>query len=85
MDSGPLTPALFDEVKGRFTELDLGSEWLNDTAWGQSIVTPDGHARLDFIRMLGNLGDSQPGYHLSKTDRVPHRRRRWRSPRSTSS
>lgn len=70
MDSAPLTGALFDEVKGRLTEVDVGSEWMNDATWGQAIVTPDGHARLDYLRMLGNLGNSAPGYHLSTTDRM---------------
>jgi proline iminopeptidase len=69
MDSGPFTGALFEEVKGGIMSLDLWSEWLNDTTWGQSIVSPDGHARLDYIRMLGSLGDSQAKYHLPKTDR----------------
>lgn len=70
MDSGPLTAEIFDAIKGEITSLDFGSEWLNDTAWGQSIVTPDGHARADYIRMLGDFGDSSPGYHSSKTDRI---------------
>jgi len=71
MDSGPLTGALFEEVKGGIQELDFGSEWLNDLTWGQAIVTPDGHARADYNRMLGALGDSQPRYHLSTADREP--------------
>lgn len=71
IEPAPLAPAFFDEVKDRIYDVDFGSEWLNDTAWGQSIVTPDGHARLDYIRMLGNLGNGQPGYHESTTDRAP--------------
>ena len=71
MDTGPLTGALFEETKGGIQQLDFGSEWLNDLAWGQGIVTPDGHARADYIRMLGALGDSQPRYHMSTTDREP--------------
>ncbi len=71
MDSGPLDLEFFDEVKSRLLVADYGAEWLNDTAWGQSIVTPDGHARLDYIRMLGFLGDAQPGFHESTTDRAP--------------
>jgi pimeloyl-ACP methyl ester carboxylesterase len=33
-------------------------------------VSPDDHARMDYIRLLGMLGNSQPGYHLSTTDRM---------------
>lgn len=64
MDPGPLTGALFTEVQGGVQVLDVWSEWLNDTAWAQSLVTPDGHARLDYILRLGSLGGTQPGYHL---------------------
>lgn len=64
MDSGPLTSTYFEELKDGIQNLDIWSEWLNDTSWGQSIVTPDGHARLDYILFLGMLGDGQPGYHL---------------------
>lgn len=74
MDTGPLTGALFEEVKSGIQEQAFGSEWLNDVVWGQAIITPDGHARADYIRMLGALGDSQPRYHLSTADREP----RWR-------
>jgi proline iminopeptidase len=69
MDSGPFTGALFEEVKGGIQHLDLWSEWLNDLTWAQTIVSPDSHARVDYARMLGSFGDSQPGYHLSTTDR----------------
>lgn len=68
MDSGPLTGALFDEVKDGIQHLDFGSEWLNDLTWAQTIVSPDDHARADYIRMLGSLADSQPKYHLSPPD-----------------
>ncbi len=71
MDSGPLTGALYDEVKGGIQEMDLTSAWLNDYTWSQRILSPDDQARADYQRMLGNLGDSQPGYHLSTTDRAP--------------
>jgi proline iminopeptidase len=71
MDTGPLTGALFEEVKDGIQELDFGSEWLNDLAWGQAIITPDEQARLDYLRMLASLGNSQPRYHLSTTDREP--------------
>ena len=71
MEPGPLTGALFKEVRSRVFELDLFSEWLNDYAWAQSIVSPDGHARADYLRGLASVGGAQPGYHLSQTDREP--------------
>jgi proline iminopeptidase len=71
MDTGPLTGAIFEELKSGIQEQDFGSEWLNDLVWGQAIVTPDEHARLDYILMLGFLGDGQPRYGMSTTDREP--------------
>ncbi|HTO99642.1 MAG TPA: alpha/beta hydrolase [Myxococcales bacterium] len=71
MESGPLTGALFDEVKSGIFHFDPLSEWLNDYVWAESIISPDGHARADFLRGLGSVGDSQPGYHLSTSDREP--------------
>lgn len=71
MESGPLTGALFEEIKGGVMHMDLGSEWLNDYGWSQTIVTPDDHARADYQLLLGHLSDSQPGYHMSTTDREP--------------
>lgn len=72
MDTGPLTSALYEEVKGDIHHIDFGSEWLNDTTWAQTVVSPDGHARADYIRMLGNFGDSQPRQHIPPPrDRAP--------------
>jgi proline iminopeptidase len=71
MEPGPLTGALFNEVKSTMFELDPLARWLNDYAWAESIVTPDGHARADYLRGLGAVGDLQPNYHSSKTDREP--------------
>jgi proline iminopeptidase len=65
MEPGPLTGALYETVK---PSLDFGSKWLNDYAWAQRTLTPDDQARADYFRMLGNLGNSQPGEGLSKTD-----------------
>jgi proline iminopeptidase len=69
MEPGPLTGAKYEELKGDIQHLDLFSEWLNDLVWAQDIVSPEGHARADYIRMLGDLGNSQPKFHLSTTDR----------------
>ena len=71
MEPGPLTGALFSEIKSQMFHIDPLSEWLNDYAWAQTIVSPDGHARADYLRGLGAVGDLQPGYHSSKTDREP--------------
>ncbi len=71
MEAGPLTGALFSEVRSEMFDLDPLSEWLNDYAWAESIVTPDDHARADYLRGLASVGDIQPGYHASKTDREP--------------
>jgi proline iminopeptidase len=71
MEAGPLTGALYSEVRSQMFELDPLSAWLNDYCWAQSIITPDGHARADYLRGLGSVGDLQPGYHQSKTDREP--------------
>ena len=71
MEPGPLTRALYDEVRPRIFEIDLFSEWLNDYAWAQSIVSPDGHARADYLRALGYFAAAQPGYHQSTADRDP--------------
>lgn len=71
MEPGPLTGALFDELKPEMFDLDPTAEWLNDYAWAQTIVSPDGHARADYLRGLGLFGALQPGYHQSTTDREP--------------
>lgn len=71
MEPGPLTGALYDDIKDGIRELDLGSEWLNDMTWAQTIVSPDGHARADYALLQGQLSDSQPRFHPSKTNREP--------------
>jgi len=71
MEPGPLTGALYREVRSQIFEIDLLSEWLNDYTWAESIVSPDGHARADYLYGLASVGDAQPGYHQSKTDREP--------------
>jgi len=71
MEPGPLTGALYDEIKSQMFNLDPIAEWLNDYAWAQSIVSPDGHARADYLWGLASFGDIQPGFHASTTDREP--------------
>jgi proline iminopeptidase len=71
MEPGPLSSALYEEVKDGIHHMDLWSEWLNDYAWSSAILSPEDHARLDYFRMLGNFGNSQPAYHVSTVDREP--------------
>jgi proline iminopeptidase len=71
MEPGPLTKALFEDVKGGIQNLDLGSDWLNDAAWAGPVVSSDDHARADYALLLAMLGDSQPGFHISTTNREP--------------
>jgi proline iminopeptidase len=71
MESGPLTGALFEEVKSGIRSMDLGSEWLNDITWAQTIISPDGHGRADYALLEGHFADGAPGYHASTTDRQP--------------
>jgi len=71
MEPGPLTGEIFLEVKNGIQNFDVWSEWLNDYTWGQTILSPDGHARADYALSLGEFGNSQPGFHLSATDPEP--------------
>jgi proline iminopeptidase len=70
MEPGPLNGALDNEISGGIT-VDYGSKWLNDYVWAQTTVSPDDHARMDYDRLLGMVGNPSPGYHLSTTDRMP--------------
>lgn len=71
MESGPLTGAIFEELKSDILHIDLWSEWLNDFAWAQTTISPEGHARKDYDFVLGKFGDSQPKFHLAKDDPEP--------------
>lgn len=71
MEPGPLTGAIFEDIKGGIRELDVFSEWLNDLAWAETVLSPDDHARADYMLVQGLLSDSQPRYHSSTTDREP--------------
>jgi len=74
MEPGPLTGALFEDIKGDIRQFDLGSESLNDMAWAEPFLSADDHARADYALVQGLISGSQPGYHSSKTDHEPH----WR-------
>jgi proline iminopeptidase len=71
MEPGPLTGQLYSEVASEIQNLDPFSEWLNDYTWAQRIVSPDDHARADYLFALGAFGNSEPGFHKSTTDREP--------------
>lgn len=71
LEPGPLTGAIYQELRSQIMHLDFFSEWLNDYAWAQPILGPDGHARADYLFALGSFGDSQPGLHLATSDREP--------------
>ncbi len=71
MEPGPLTGARYDAIKGDLMAFDLGSEWLNDYGWGQTFVSPDDHARMDYGLLLGMLGNGASKLHKSTTDRAP--------------
>lgn len=62
IESGPLTATKFEALKGELFDMDLRQEWLNDVAWSSQFISPDGHARMDFDRMIG-IKVSQPRYH----------------------
>jgi proline iminopeptidase len=71
LEAGPLTSARLIRIQDQIMHLDLFSEWLNDYTWAQGIVSADDHARADYMFMLGQLGDAEPGFHKSTTDREP--------------
>jgi proline iminopeptidase len=67
IEPGPLTGALFEEFKEETVDLDLVSEWLNDYAWAHSVVSPDDHARADYLRLVGMLA-GQPEHGVTQDD-----------------
>ena len=62
IEPGPLNAAMFARVKDDLHQMRLTAEWLNDFAWSSQFLSPDGHARMDYERMLGLRG-SQPRFH----------------------
>ena len=73
IEPGPLDGATMERVKDDVSGTPLGSEWLNDYAWGSQFLSPDDHIRMDYARMLG-VRDAQPKSHLSTVDPQPN----WR-------
>jgi proline iminopeptidase len=61
IEPGPLTGELFEDVKQDIVNFDFFSEWLNDFTWAHAVLSPDDHARADFLRLVGMLShDMQP-------------------------
>jgi proline iminopeptidase len=67
IEPGPLDGATMERVKDDVRGTPLGSEWLNDFAWGSQFLSPDDHARMDYERTVG-MRDGQPRFHQSTVD-----------------
>ena len=61
-EAGALTGAIFEDIASEVFNFDLFSEWLNDAAWDQQIISPDDHARMDYSAKLLAVEESQPKY-----------------------
>lgn len=61
-EAGALTGEIFEDIKDEIMNFDIFSEWLNDWAWDQQILSPVGHARMDFTATLPTI-EGQPKYH----------------------
>jgi proline iminopeptidase len=70
LEPGPLTGALFEELKDQIIQIDVMSEWANDFLWQQRFLSPDDHARLDYQPLIAK-DSAQPRYHQSATDPAP--------------
>jgi len=70
VEPGPLNGATAESLEDEMFDIDFGAEWLNDYMWSNGFFTPDDHERMDYQFMLGSR-DSQPRFHLSRTDPGP--------------
>jgi proline iminopeptidase len=70
IEPGPMRGVTMERLESDIAPLDLGSEWLNDIAWGTQFFTPDDHALMDYERAMG-MRDHQPRFHQSKDDPEP--------------
>lgn len=61
-EPGALTGAIYEDIKSEIFNFDIFSEWLNDWAWDLQILSPDDHARMDYLMMLPTV-EGQPKYH----------------------
>jgi proline iminopeptidase len=67
IEPGPLDGVTAERIKDDLSDMDLGSEWLNDMVWNSQFLSPDDHARMDFQRMLG-MKSSQPKHHVDNVN-----------------
>lgn len=71
-----LDPGPFDGERWKslgLTRIDLSAEPLNDLFWSEQMVSPDGHARLDWHFQQLVAGQT-PAYRMSTDDPMPFRR-----------
>lgn len=64
IEPGPLDGATYERIEDDLFDADFGEEWLNDMIWSSQFLSPDGHARMDYERLLG-LKESQPRFHVA--------------------
>ncbi|UCF97316.1 MAG: alpha/beta hydrolase [Spirochaetaceae bacterium] len=62
-EPGALTREILDDIKDDLVAFQPFTEWLNDMAWEQQFLSPDDHARMDYLILLAKK-DSQPLYHM---------------------
>jgi proline iminopeptidase len=70
IDPGPLTGEDYSVYFLPKFVLDLTAPWISDWEWSQEFLSPDTHARMDYMMLLGALHVS-PEYHKSTTDPAP--------------
>ena len=70
IEPGPMNGATMERLESDVVDFRLGSELLNDIAWSTQFLSPNDHARMDYMRVLG-MRDAQPRSHLSKVDPAP--------------
>ena len=58
-EAGALTGAIYEDIATEILNFDIFSEWLNDWAWDQQILSPDDHARMDYSGKLQAVEESQ--------------------------
>jgi proline iminopeptidase len=69
IESGPMTGATYERLKGELFDLNVRREWLNDMAWSSEFLSADDHVRMDYAYALGDKV-SQPRFH-QRTDVDP--------------
>lgn len=70
-EAGALTGAIYEDIATEILNFDIFSEWLNDWAWDQQILSPDDHARMDYSGKLQAVEESQSKYHEEHNSNDP--------------